>query len=63
MDTQAIEQGSITDLQEILSRLGGWPVLEGEQWQGEEDFRWEELSSRAAKEGFDTDSILKIGRS
>ena len=63
MDTQAIEQGSITDLQEILSRLGGWPVVEGEQWQGEEDFRWEELSSRAAKEGFDTDSILKIGRS
>ena len=63
MDTQTIEQRSLTDLQEILSRLGGWPVLEGEQWQSEEDFRWEELSSRAAKEGFNTDRILSIGRS
>ena len=63
MDTETIEERSLTDLQEILSRLGGWPVLEGDQWQSEEDFRWDELSSRAAKMGFDTDMIFTIGRS
>ena len=61
MDTDTIEERSVSDLQEILKRLGGWPVLEGDDWKGQEDFRWYELSIKAAKEGFDTDRILSIG--
>ena len=61
MDTDTIEERSVSDLQEILKRLGGWPVLEGDDWKGQEDFRWHELSIKAAKEGFDTDRILSIG--
>ena len=66
MDTETIEERSLTDLQEILSRLGGWPVVEGDGWEGEEGegevFPWYELSMRAAKEGFGTDKILSVGR-
>ena len=62
MDTESIEERSITDLQEILKRLGGWPVVEGDDWQGEEGFLWHELSIKAAQEGFDTSRIISIGQ-
>ena len=62
MDTETIEERSIMDLQEILKRLGGWPVVEGDDWQGEEGFLWHELSIRAAQEGFDTSRIISIGQ-
>ena len=59
MDTETIEERSLTDLQDLLTRLGGWPVVEGDGW---EVFPWYELSMRAAKEGFGTDKILSVGR-
>ena len=64
MDTETIEERSLTDLQEILSRLGGWPVVEGDGWEGEggEGFLWHELSIKAAQEGFDTSRIISIGQ-
>ena len=72
MDTETIEERSLTDLQDLLTRLGGWPVVDGEGWEGEgeegkeeeekEVFPWYELSMRAAKEGFGTDKILSVGR-
>ena len=66
MGTETTEERSLPDLQEILSRLGGWPVVEGDGWEGEEGegevFPWYELSMRAAKEGFGTDKILSVGR-
>ena len=61
MDTETIEKRSLTDLQQILGRLGGWPVVEGEDWQGE-GFLWHELSISAAEEGFDTSRIISIGQ-
>ena len=61
MDTDSIEERSITDLKEIIARLDGWPVMEGETWQAEEDFSWHKLSIKAGKEGFDTSRILSIG--
>ena len=60
MDTETIEERSLTDLQDLLTRLGGWPVVEGDGWEGE-GFPWYELSIRAAKEGLDTDKILSVG--
>ena len=61
MDTETIEERSLTDLRQILRRLGGWPVVEGEDWQGE-GFLWHELSISAAEEGFDTSRIISIGQ-
>ena len=63
MDTETIEERSLADLQEILRRLGGWPVVEGDDWRGEEGFLWHELSIRAAEEGFGTSSLISVGQS
>ena len=34
MDTDLIEEKSVSDLKEIISRLGGWPVVEGRYGRG-----------------------------
>ena len=34
MDTDLIEEKSVSDLKEIISRLGGWPVVEGRYGHG-----------------------------
>ena len=60
MDTDTIENDSVDDLKEILERLGGWPVVDGASWN-DKDFKWWELSMKAAKEGFSTDRIISIG--
>lgn len=60
MDTETVEERSLVELQEIISReLGGWPVVEGEQWVG--DVSWTELSVRAAQTGLEADTILSCG--
>ena len=32
MDTERIEKESLGKLVELVDRLGGWPVVEGDQW-------------------------------
>ena len=54
MNSGKVQKDSLEDLKEIVSRLGGWPVLEGDSWQGEQGFRWWKMSMRAAKEGLVT---------
>ena len=51
MDSGKVQKDSLEDLKEIVSRLGGWPVLEGDTWRGEQGFRWWNMSMKAAKEG------------
>ena len=62
MDTATIEDRSVEDLKEILTRMGGWPVVEGSAWK-EDNFKWWDLSVRAAEEGFGTDRMISIGKS
>ena len=61
MDKDYIEKNSVTHLKEIISRLGGWPVVEGDNWSGD-NFTWWQLSMKAAVEGFDTNQIIGIGK-
>ena len=61
MDKDYIEKNSVKHLKEILSRLGGWPVVEGDNWSGD-NFTWWQLSMKAAPEGFDTNQIIGIGK-
>ena len=61
MDTESIEVSSVGDLKNILSNLGGWPVVEGDGWSGD-DFKWWDLSIKSAKEGFSSKTILGIGK-
>ena len=46
MDTDLIEEKSVSDLKEIISRLGGWPVVEGRDGHGifRNDDRFNDLS-------------------
>ena len=61
MDTATIEDRSVEDLKEIITRMGGWPVVEGSAWK-EDNFKWWDLSMRAAEEGFGTDRMISIGK-
>ena len=60
MDTETIEKNSVNDLKEIVGNLGGWPVLQGEKWTGE-NFKWHELSIKASDEGLSSDRMISIG--
>eukprot|EP00092_Neocalanus_flemingeri_P076808 GFUD01095301.1.p1 GENE.GFUD01095301.1~~GFUD01095301.1.p1 ORF type:complete len:774 (+),score=162.06 GFUD01095301.1:198-2519(+) len=60
MDTDSIEKNSVNDLKDIVGKLGGWPVLEGEKWTGK-DFKWHELSIKASDEGLSSDRMISIG--
>ena len=60
MDTDYIEKYSAKHLKELIARLGGWPVVEGKRWSGD-NFTWWNLSVQAASEGLDTDQIIGIG--
>ena len=62
MDTETLKKQGLTELQEMIARLGGWPVVEGEEWQGEKNFTWYDLSSKAAGEGSTVGDILNIGK-
>ena len=51
MDTETLKKQGLTEVQEIIARLGGWPVVQGEEWEGEKNFKWYELVIKAAREG------------
>jgi len=60
MDKDTIEKNSVNDLKEIVAKLGGWPVVEGEKWSGE-NFQWHKLSVKASDEGLNSDRMISIG--
>ena len=60
MDKETIENNSVNELKEILTNVGGWPVLEGQNWNGG-DFKWNELASRLSQEGLDSKPMILIG--
>ncbi len=57
MDKERIEQMGLGPLKEILRRLGGWPVLEGDQWLGEDGYIWYEQVSARGTEGWAPSSV------
>ena len=59
MDTQSIEDSSVNDLKEVVARIGGWPVLEGNSWSGE-NFKWYELTSKARNEGLESNQMISV---
>ena len=62
MDTETLEKQGLTEVQEIIARLGGWPVVQGEEWKGEKNFKWFELVIKAAGEGSIAGDFMNIGK-
>ena len=61
MNVESIEEKSLEFLKDMISNLGGWPVVEGDRWSGD-DFNWWKFSIVAANMGFDFDSIITISK-
>lgn len=53
----AIEARGVQPLLEMLLRLGGWPVLQGDTWN-ERSFSWEESVYRFREAGYSVDYFL-----
>lgn len=52
-----IEQQGLNPLLNILQKLGGWPVLEGDQWN-ENDFNWKESVYKFREMGYSVDYFI-----
>lgn len=52
-----IEQQGLNPLLNILQKLGGWPVLEGDQWN-ENEFNWKESVYKFREMGYSVDYFI-----
>ena len=43
----------------LLEQIGGWPVLQGDSWNGE-DFKWYEQTVKMAELGINEDYIVRF---
>ncbi|KAK2585581.1 hypothetical protein KPH14_010214 [Odynerus spinipes] len=57
MNKTAIEERGLEPLENILQQLGGWPVLEGDNWN-EETFDWKDSVYKFRKLGYSVDYFL-----
>jgi len=57
MNQGMIEQRGLTTLKNILKKLGGWPLLEGENWD-QEGFRWFNMVYKFREVGFSVDYLV-----
>ncbi|XP_076754338.1 M13 family metallopeptidase neprilysin 2 isoform X2 [Xylocopa sonorina] len=57
MNKTVIEKQGLKPLLDILKNLGGWPVLEGDQWD-EDGFNWTESVYKFRKMGYSVDYFI-----
>lgn len=56
---EKLEELGVKPLQDLLKGFGGWPVLEGDEWQGE-DFKWWEWTYKMNDAGLGIDSLVGL---
>ena len=54
MNRELIEARGLEPVRAILKKLGGWPLLEGSDWNGK-GFKWHELIYKFREMGFSVD--------
>ena len=59
MNTDLLEEKNLQPLQDLIMKLGGWPVVEGNNWNNE-DFRWYELMYKFREKGLMMNSFHSI---
>ncbi|KAK9888869.1 hypothetical protein WA026_001089 [Henosepilachna vigintioctopunctata] len=57
MNKTLIEKDGLTTIHKILKDLGGWPVLEGDNWL-DGDFDWRESVYRFRRQGYSVDYLI-----
>ena len=57
MNQEKIEERGLATLKNILKKLGGWPLLEGDNWN-QEGFRWFNLVYNFREVGFSVDYLV-----
>lgn len=55
-----LESKGVSPLTEMLKAVGGWPVLEGDNWEST-SWTWETAIASLRKRGLVTDYFLKVG--
>ena len=51
----------LSELKAKLKLLGGWPVVEGDKWNGK-DFKWWELVKKGTDFGFLDGGFINVGK-
>lgn len=57
MNKTLIEKDGLNTIHDILKELGGWPVLDGDNWQ-EGDFNWRTSVYKFRKVGYSVDYFM-----
>ncbi|KAF5280977.1 hypothetical protein FQR65_LT14901 [Abscondita terminalis] len=59
LNTSAIDENNLKTAKELLKKLDGWPVLEGNSWK-ENDFDWKKQMYKFRKYGFAVNKLLDV---
>lgn len=55
----SIENRGLKPVQEIWQKLGGWPVVQGDSWNGQ-NFTWERTDELLHSSGYNPKSIYHL---
>ena len=58
-DLDLIKEQGLTPIRSYLRKLGGWPVVEGEDWL-EEKWSWQKVALALEKQGFPANQLFEI---
>nr|XP_042904447.1 neprilysin-2-like [Parasteatoda tepidariorum] len=59
LDLDILEKSGSKPLQEVLQKLGGWPVVEGDKWDGS-NFDWMDTLFAFRKHGYDFSILIEL---
>ena len=59
MDTKELEKKGLAPLKKVLKAVGGWPVLEGPDWD-KSGFKWYDMVYKLRDIGYPTNYIIGI---
>ena len=60
MNDEKLEQLGVEPALNRLKDLGGWPILDGDNWSSEDTFKWWEWTYKANKAGFSYNFLVSL---